>query len=109
MNPAPSAVALLAPRPPTCLRCRRRHHPELRCWWGRYARAVTALVLATYGTDCCHCSAPGATTAEHVRPRSRWGNDELANLRPAHGSCNYSRGTKPMPGWTDRPTTSRPW
>lgn len=94
---------------PTCSRCTRRHNPALRCWAGRYARAVTALVIATYGADCCHCHQPGATTSEHVRPRSRFGTDAIDNLRPAHKSCNSSRGVRPMTGWTDQPTTSKPW
>lgn len=41
--------------------------------------------------------APGKLTAEHLRPRRDGGSNELANLGPAHASCNYGwrarRGT----------------
>ncbi|WP_268746906.1 HNH endonuclease [Tomitella biformata] len=44
----------------------------------------------------CHlCGKPGATTADHVQPRSLGGGDGLDNLRPAHKACNSSRGNRP--------------
>lgn len=106
--PTPDQLARF-PKAASCARCGGRHLPELRCWSGRYARAVSALTIATYGDRCCHCHRPGAGTAEHIRPRSRGGTDELSNLAPAHLRCNQSRGTRPMPGWTDHPTSSRQW
>lgn len=33
-------------------------------------------------------------TVDHVVPRSKGGNDDIANLRPAHAHCNYARGAR---------------
>ena len=67
-------------------------------WSGREAQRLTALTLATYGAECHLCHRPGATTADHLIPRSygiaAGGVNELPNLRPAHLSCNSSRGKK---------------
>ncbi|WP_280516431.1 HNH endonuclease [Actinomyces succiniciruminis] len=41
---------------------------------------------------CWICGRPGADTADHVVPAALGGGDELENLRPAHRSCNASRG-----------------
>ncbi|KFU81003.1 HNH endonuclease [Amycolatopsis lurida] len=45
-------------------------------------------------------------TADHIVPRSKGGPDTLDNARPAHRTCNSSRGNRaheaPMP-------TSRRW
>ena len=79
-------------RAPRCGRCRRRHLPALPCWAGRYAQATTRMVIATYGTVCHICRRPGATSADHVLPRSRGGTDAIGNLRPAHRRCNSRRG-----------------
>ena len=69
------------------------------CWVGRRIRDYLALVLAEYGDLCAHCGRAGSDSVEHVQPRSRFGTDALANLRPAHIACNARRGTKPMAGW----------
>ena len=61
----------------------------------KWARQV-ALCLATYGTTCHLCGLPGATTADHVVPKSKGGSDALCNLRPAHAHCNYSRQDRPL-------------
>ena len=61
-------------------------------WHGNYARRMTALVLETYGDRCHLCGQRGATTADHITPSSKGGNDDLDNLRPAHKSCNSRRG-----------------
>ncbi|MGE5273261.1 MAG: HNH endonuclease [Verrucomicrobiota bacterium] len=47
----------------------------------------------------CHLCRKGFTAddppvADHVVPRGLGGSDELANLRPAHRSCNGRRGAK---------------
>ena len=97
---------------PTCPRCHHRHLPGLRCWGGRYVAAVLARVLSHYGQACCHCDRPGANSVEHVVPRSAGGTDDLANLRPAHLSCNVRRGTSAMAGYGQRgitETTSSRW
>ena len=36
-------------------------------------------------------------SVEHLLPRSRGGSDHLDNLRPAHRSCNSSRGNRDAP------------
>ncbi|MFR9919935.1 HNH endonuclease [Corynebacterium striatum] len=58
-----------------------------------------ALTLETYGTVCHLCGRDGATTADHVIPRSKGGDDSLANLRPAHASCNYRRRDLSLNEW----------
>lgn len=71
-------------------------------WGGRYAQAMTALVLAEYGDICHLCGRPGATTADHLIPQVRGGDDSLANLRPAHGPCNSARQDLPLDEWFRR-------
>jgi 5-methylcytosine-specific restriction endonuclease McrA len=66
---------------------------------------MRATVLATYGDVCVHCGQPGASSPEHLQPRSLGGTDALSNLRPAHLACNIARGTDPMPGWGTGPVT----
>lgn len=68
-------------------------------WGGRKSTEAVALVLATYGDTCHLCRQPGATTADHVIPRTLGGDDSLDNLRPAHLSCNAARGAKPLAQW----------
>ncbi|WP_280429848.1 HNH endonuclease [Nocardia brasiliensis] len=68
-------------------------------WSGRRAAALRAATLAEYGTICHLCGRPGATTADHVIPRSKGGPDSLDNLRPAHYSCNSSRGARSLEDW----------
>jgi 5-methylcytosine-specific restriction endonuclease McrA len=90
---------------PSCLRCRHRHLPALRCWLGRYVAETLGRVLARYGDTCCHCGRPGSRSVEHVIPRSVGGTDDLDNLRPAHLVCNVKRGTRPMAGYGIRTIT----
>lgn len=71
----------------------------MRPWSGRWVVELTALVLATYGRRCHLCGRLGATTADHVVPRSKGGSDALVNLRPAHLSCNSSRGNRSLDEW----------
>ena len=94
---------MLAPR---CSRCSNRHLVTLPCWNGRRVRRLLLVVLETYGDECCHCHLPGCTSVEHVIPRSRCGDDSLANTRPAHLVCNQERGVRPMPGYELTPTHS---
>lgn len=68
-------------------------------WGGREATRLTELTLATYGNVCHLCGLPGATTADHVLPRSRGGDNSIDNLRPAHKSCNFSRGNMSIEEW----------
>lgn len=77
--------------------------PEgLPVWGGRYAQRLTAATLATYGTACHLCRGGGADTADHIQPRSKGGNDALANLRPAHQGCNSLRGDMSLAEWFAR-------
>ncbi len=68
-------------------------------WTGRKARRLRAACLATYGTICHLCGGAGADTADHIIPRSHGGTDDLANLRPAHATCNYSRRDMSLDDW----------
>ncbi|MFI7281708.1 HNH endonuclease [Micromonospora chersina] len=58
-------------------------------------RRNRALLLAP-GPTCALCRR-AATTADHVVPLSRGGTNDLSNLRPACGPCNYSRGNRVGP------------
>lgn len=68
-------------------------------WAGRRAAALRAATLAEYGDVCHLCGRPGATTADHLIPRSQGGPDSLDNLRPAHHSCNSARGAQSLTDW----------
>ena len=64
-------------------------------WGGRRAQEWTAKVLETYGTICRLCGLPGADTADHIVARSKGGAlYDVRNGRPAHSSCNSSRGNR---------------
>lgn len=68
--------------------------PEV--WGGRKAQQYVQLTLQTYGTVCWLCRLPGATSADHIIPRSlRGAVYEIRNLGPAHTHCNESRGNRP--------------
>jgi 5-methylcytosine-specific restriction endonuclease McrA len=71
----------------------------LPTWGGRHSQRWTAATLATYGTTCHLCRQDGADTADHLIPRSRGGQDHLANLRPAHQACNSARRDMPLADW----------
>ena len=77
-------------------------------WGTRASRALVALTLATYGDTCHLCGRSGATTGDHIVPRSAGGSDDLANMRPAHASCNYARGAMPLAEWRARHPIRRP-
>lgn len=72
---------------------------ERPAWSGRYAAGLTLACLSEHGTACHLCGLLGATTADHLIPRSRLGSDELSNLRPAHRSCNSRRQATPLVEW----------
>lgn len=75
---------------------------------GEKLQKLRQRVFATYGDICWLCGGGEADTIDHVIPLSNGGDDDINNLRPAHGrkssSCvgNYSRkrpaytGQKPM-------------
>lgn len=70
----------------------------------------TGETLARWGRTCHLCGTPGATTADHLIPRSKGGTDDVeANLRPAHHSCNSVRGDRDLPTWfAAHPIATRP-
>ena len=70
-----------------------------RKWGGSFAARLVRLTLATHGDRCHLCGLPGATTADHLIPRSLGGADRLENLRPAHGKCNRRRQNMPLDVW----------
>lgn len=53
--------------------------------------------LSMWGGHCWLCGAPGADSVDHVIPIIAGGPHILANLRPAHRSCNSSKGAKKWP------------
>jgi 5-methylcytosine-specific restriction endonuclease McrA len=61
-------------------------------WKHQYEKA-RKYVLAQ-SNICWLCGMPGATTVDHVIPRSHGGEDNVENLRPAHLRCNSSRGNR---------------
>lgn len=68
-------------------------------WGGRKAQAYVRLTLDTYGRVCWLCGLPGATTADHIIPRSTGGAVyDLLNLGPAHKKCNEARGNRTAVG-----------
>ncbi|MEU1585224.1 HNH endonuclease [Micromonospora sp. NPDC005710] len=46
------------------------------------------------GHVCSLCRRRPATTADHILPLSKGGSNDLTNLRPACGPCNYGRGNR---------------
>jgi 5-methylcytosine-specific restriction endonuclease McrA len=79
-------------------------------WGGRRTQLYRRLVLQTYGHTCHLCGLPGATTADHVIPRSKGGDPwSIANGRPAHYSCNATRQDRDLDEWfAKRPLRTSP-
>lgn len=82
----------------------------LPSWGGRYALRMTGATLARWGRECHLCRQPGATTADHLIPRSKGGTDSIEdNLRPAHHGCNSVRGDTDLADWfAAYPVRTRP-
>lgn len=66
---------------------------------GRASLAITRKVIEVYGDVCHLCGRPGATTRDHLIAYSAGGTDDLANLRPAHRSCNSKRHNRTLNGY----------
>lgn len=79
-------------------------------WGGRRIQAFRRLVLSTHGRICHLCGRPGATTADHIVPRSKGGAPfDLANARPAHHHCNSARRDRDLEVWfAEHPLPTRP-
>lgn len=58
--------------------------------WAR----TTQRVLGRDGGICWLCGRPGATSVDHVVPRSKGGGHADANLRAAHITCNSRKGAR---------------
>lgn len=71
----------------------------MTAWGGRRVQYLRELTLQTWGTVCHLCGKDGADSADHVRPRSAGGTDDLDNLRPAHSACNFARQDTPLGLW----------
>lgn len=54
--------------------------------------ALKRYVIARDKGICWICGKPGATSADHIIPRSKGGIDHPSNLRAAHWTCNNRRG-----------------
>lgn len=76
-------------------------------WGGHAAAQLVKLTLATYGTTCHLCGLDGASTADHIVPRSAGGADSLDNLRPAHRKCNMQRGNMAVSAWKEKQVAGR--
>lgn len=73
---------------------RRRAEARVRAriWSGDKVRRFVARILAEQGDTCHLCEQPGATTVDHIIPRSKGGAPfDPANVRPAHLGCNSAR------------------
>lgn len=66
---------------------------------GTAATNFTVQVLRAYGRTCHLCGRPGATTADHLIPKSQRPDlmYDVTNARPAHRVCNSIRRTKALP------------
>ena len=65
----------------------------------RYATTTRATyskagVIARDRGLCAYCGRPGATTMDHVLPRSRGGRAEWVNAVAAHLACNAAKGAR---------------
>lgn len=69
---------------------------------GSITRSLRRQVFATYPPICHLCGADGATTVDHLIPRSKGGMHTLDNSRPAHLSCNSMRQDMELTEWFKR-------
>ena len=69
-------------------------------WSGRKGQEYSRRTLERYGTTCHLCGLPGANSADHVIPKSVRPDltFDLDNLRPAHDTCNSSKGKRIIEG-----------
>ncbi|MGW1626249.1 HNH endonuclease [Streptomyces sp. NPDC002172] len=70
------------------------HAPfSLGAWIQHSTLKARAAILAV-NPVCSICYSRPATTADHIFPLSRGGTNDIENLRPACGPCNFSRGNR---------------
>ncbi|MGK5684777.1 HNH endonuclease [Actinoplanes sp. URMC 104] len=94
----------------TCTVCRRPipvgqsrcsiHKPKRRHALSASQRGYDAVYRRNRATllagdpPCSICRRAVATTADHIVPLSKGGTNDITNLRPACGRCNYARGNR---------------
>lgn len=71
----------------------------------QYTRAG---VLKRDKCRCAYCGRTGATTMDHVVPRSRGGRGEWLNAVAAHANCNEKKGNR-TPEEAGMPLLWQPW
>lgn len=71
----------------------------------QYTRAG---VLKRDKYTCAYCGKAGATTMDHVVPRSRGGRGEWLNAVAAHSGCNEKKGSR-TPEEAGMPLLWQPW
>lgn len=59
------------------------------------------MIMTKYEGICHICEEPFADAIDHVVPVARGGSDHPDNLRPAHTSCNSSKGARSIPAWAE--------
>ncbi|MEU0071293.1 HNH endonuclease signature motif containing protein [Streptomyces sp. NPDC006332] len=75
-----------------------RKHTRPSAWARGYNtqyRKARAAILAD-NPVCSICYSRPAETADHIVPLSRGGTNDIENLRPACGPCNFSRGNRTL-------------
>lgn len=65
------------------------------------------VIARDYG-QCAYCGQPGATTMDHVLPKSRGGETTWLNAVAAHESCNHDKGDR-TPTEADMPLLWEPF
>ena len=70
---------------------------------GDARRQWKAAIKAAWGDRCAYCGTPPiddkSLTIDHVRPRSRGGEDRTTNCIPACRRCNHDKGSEAWLGW----------
>lgn len=70
---------------------REQRHPSGPVWKRKVANVVQA-----YNGICHLCYHPGALQGDHVIQYAEGGDDEIGNLRPAHGSAGKQKNRCPV-------------
>ena len=70
----------------------RRHQPRDPVHRERRHEKYADAIYALYGRRCWLCGKKNADSIDHLVPVLWGGSDHPRNLKPAHGSCNSSKG-----------------
>lgn len=71
-----------------------RHRARLIGAEGRWTAAEWDALVALFGGRCAYCGSERPLTIDHRVPLSRGGSNEIANIVPACGFCNRSKGAR---------------